>query len=380
MVETGYETGFTPPVHTVCCAHAAPQGGLTVSDDSSRTGPGANGAGGDRIGPPTIGDVARRAGVSKATASRALGPSRDRVSETLTMRVRAAAAELGYVRNRNARALARRQSDTIGLIVHDVSDPYFAEIARGVLAAAEAEDRLVVICNTYRDPEREARYVAELRAQRVAAVLMAGSSYTDHEAAEPLRAQLALTEASGARLVVMAPHGVGRAVLPDNRGGGILAARHLAELGHRHVLVAAGPAHLATIQNRLAGFCDAWREAGRSAPLVIHATFDREGGRAAVLDLPAEVTAVFALNDLMAVGAVRALGEKGRRAGVDVSVIGFDDIPLAADVSPALTTIRVPMEEIGRKAVAALHAQPADDPEWLPCELVVRATTAPTTE
>jgi LacI family transcriptional regulator len=328
-------------------------------------------------GPPTIGDVARRAGVSKATASRALGPSRDRVSEALTTRVRAAAAELGYVRNRNARALARKESDTIGLIVHDVSDPYFAEIARGVLAAAEAEDRLVVICNTYRDPEREARYVAELRAQRVAAVLMAGSAYTDHKAAEPLLAQLTLTEASGARVVVMAPHGVGRAVLPDNRGGGALAARHLAELGHRHVLVAAGPAHLATIQNRLVGFSEAWRDAGRGDPLVVHATFDREGGRDAVRGLPADVTAVFALNDLMAVGAAGALNASGRRVGADVSVIGFDDIPLAADVSPALTTIRVPMEEIGRRAVAALHSPPAGDPEWLPCELVVRATTSP---
>jgi LacI family transcriptional regulator len=331
----------------------------------------------DRMAPPTIGDVARRAGVSKATASRALGPSRDRVSETLTLRVQAAAAELGYVRNRNARALARKESDTIGLIVHDVSDPYFAEIARGVLATAEAEDRLVVICNTYRDPEREARYVAELRAQRVAAVLMAGSSYVDHAAAEPLRAQLTLTEATGARVVVMAPHGVGRAVLPDNRGGGILAARYLAELGHRHVLVAAGPPHLATIQNRLNGFREAWRDAGRRDPVVVHATFDREGGRASVRDLPADVTAVFALNDLMAVGVVSALTEMGRRVGADVSVIGFDDIPLAADVSPALTTIRVPMEELGRRAVAILHAGSAGDPEWFPCQLVVRETTAP---
>jgi LacI family transcriptional regulator len=291
--------------------------------------------------------------------------------------VRAAADELGFVANRNARALARSASDTIGLIVHDVSDPYFGEIARGVLAAADLEDRLVVICNTYRDPEREARYIAELRAQRVAAVLMAGSAYADPTAAETLREQLARTEASGARVVVMAPHGIGRAVLPDNWGGGVLAARHLADLGHRLVLVAAGPAHLATIQNRLNGFREAWGAAGRPEPLVVFESFDREGGHAAVAGLPSDVTAVFALNDLMAVGAMAALHAAGRRVPADVSVIGFDDLPLAADVSPALSTIRVPMEEIGRRAVAAFHEEATDGLEWFPCELVVRGTTAP---
>jgi LacI family transcriptional regulator len=332
---------------------------------------------------PTIEDVALRAGVSKATASRALSNSRDRVSSTLADRVRRAAAELDYVPNRNARALARSASDTIGLIVHDVSDPYFGEIARGVLASAGAEDRLVVICNTYRDPTVEARYVAELRAQRVAAVILAGSAYADPEAAEALRVELRRTRAAGARVVVLAPHGVGRAIVPDNRGGGSLAAAHLANLGHRHVAVAAGPAHLATIQNRLAGFRATWSAAGLPEPTVTFTSFDRAGGAAAVQQLHAvaaePVTAVFALNDLMAIGAMRALADAGARGGVDISVIGFDDIPLAGDITPGLTTIRVPMEELGRRAVAVLgEPDDGDDggSELIPCELVVRGTTA----
>lgn len=306
-----------------------------------------------------------------------LAGSRDRVSDGLAARVLEAAAELHYVPNRNARALARSESDTVGLIVHDVSDPYFSEIARGVLAAAADEDRLVVICNTYRDPAADARYIAELRAQRVSAVMLAGSAYLDPAAAAMVRRQLELTIATGTSVVVMAPHGVGRAVLPDNRGGGALAARHLAELGHRHVAIAAGPENLATIRNRLDGFLTEWRAGGLPEPTVTYASFDRAGGQRVVRDLatvsPA-ATALFALNDLMAIGALREIAESGRTAGVDLSIIGFDDIPIAADVTPGLTTIRLPMEELGRRAFAALGA-PGSGTDVVACELVIRAST-----
>lgn len=329
---------------------------------------------------PTIVDVAARAGVSKATASRVLAGSRDRVSDGLAARVLEAAAELRYVPNRNARALARSESDTIGLIVHDVSDPYFGEIARGVLAAAAAEDRLVVICNTYRDPAAEARYIAELRAQRVSAVLLAGSAYVDDDARETLHRQLELTIATGARVVVMAPHGIGRAVLPDNRGGGELAANHLAELGHRHVAIAAGPANLATIRDRRDGFLSVWRAFDLPEPDVTYTTFDRAGGRDVVrrlADTSPEATAIFMLNDLMAIGAMRELADTGRAAGSDLSIVGFDDIPAAGDMTPGLTTIRLPMEALGRRAFEVLGEEPDLPPEVLSCELVVRATARP---
>jgi len=327
---------------------------------------------------PTIVDVAARAGVSKATASRVLAGSRDRVSDGLAARVLEAASKLNYVPNRNARALARSESDTIGLIVHDVSDPYFSEIARGVLAAAAAEDRLVVICNTYRDPAAEARYIAELRAQRVSAVLLAGSAYVDDEARAMLHRQLELTIAAGAKVVVMAPHGIGRSVLPDNRGGGELAARHLADLGHRHVTVAAGPANLATVMNRLDGFLAVWRAAGLPEPFVTYTTFDRAGGQEAVRTIASAAptaTALFAMNDLMAIGAMRELADMGGVAGVDLSIIGFDDIPAAGDMTPGLTTIRVPMEQLGRRAFAVLGDEAGGASEVFGCELVVRGTT-----
>jgi LacI family transcriptional regulator len=329
---------------------------------------------------PTIVDVASRAGVSKATASRVLAGSRDRVSHGLAARVLEAAAELHYVPNRNARALARSESDTVGLIVHDVSDPYFSEIARGVLAAAAAQDRLVVICNTYRDPAAEARYIAELRAQRVSAVMLAGSAYVEDEARATLHRQLEITIAAGTSVVVMAPHGIGRAVLPDNRGGGALAAQHLLELGHRQVAIAAGPPHLATIRNRLDGFLTLWRDAGMPEPALTYTTFDRDGGRDTVRNLAVSspgATALFALNDLMAIGAMRELADTGRTAGADLSIIGFDDIPSACDMTPGLTTIRLPMEELGRRAFAALDDDDDRDAEVLSCELVVRGTTLP---
>lgn len=329
---------------------------------------------------PTIVDVAVRAGVSKATASRVLAGSRDRVSDGLAARVLEAAAELRYVPNRNARALARSESDTIGLIVHDVSDPYFGEIARGVLAAAAAEDRLVVICNTYRDPAAEARYIAELRAQRVSAVLLAGSAYVDEDARDTLHRQLELTIATGARVVVMAPHGIGRAILPDNRGGGELAAHHLAELGHRHVAIAAGPANLATIRDRRDGFLSVWRAFDLPEPDVTYTTFDRAGGRDVVRRLAntsPDSTAIFLLNDLMAIGAMRELADTGRAAGSDLSIVGFDDIPAAGDMTPGLTTIRLPMEALGRRAFEVLGEDPDLPPEVLSCELVVRATARP---
>lgn len=335
-------------------------------------------------GVPTLADVAALAEVSPATVSRVLGGGSTAVRPHLAERVRAAAEQLNYVPNRAARALASSRSDTIGLIVHDVSDPYFGEIARGVLATAAERGHLVVICNTYRDPATEARYVAELRAQRVGAILLAGSAVSPADpAADLLRNELETTIAGGTTVVAMTPYGVGRGVYPDNIGGGALAAELLLADGHRDVVIAAGPAKLVTITNRLRGFLDVWAAADAPAPTVIHETFDRVGGSAVVAAV-AEwgepgPTAVFALNDLMALGAVRELFARGYEPGVDVAVVGFDDIPLAADVRPGLTTIRVPMTDIGTRAIEVLSEVPDPDaaPEIFPCDIVLRDTTFP---
>lgn len=332
----------------------------------------------------TLNDVARLAGVSKATASRVLSGSRDRVSPELAARVMEAADELAYIPNPHAQALATAASPMVAVIVHDVGDPYFSEIARGALRVAAEQDRLVVICNTFRDPSRELAYVSEMRAQRIHAILVAGSSTLGLEMGGGLTDQLRAFREEGGRVAMMlAGHGH-PAVIPDNRGGGRLAALHLLELDHTEMGVIAGPAHLRSVIDRLAGFSGALEEAGAPPPAVVNTDFTREGGASAAGELLAarpDVTAILALNDLTAVGVIRHLVARGRDVPTDVSVVGFDDIPLAGDIDPGLTTIRVPMEEMGASAMRMVLGEEMDDePQIFPTELVIRESTAPSGE
>jgi LacI family transcriptional regulator len=301
--------------------------------------------------------VAARAGVSLATASRVLGGSRDRVSDALAERVIAAAHELNYVPNAQAKALARAASTTIGLVVHDVSDPYFSEIARGVLRAASDQGHLVLICNAYRDPERELQYVVELRSQRVHAIVMAGSGYNDRSAEEPLARELLAFHSAGGTVALIGRHHVALdTVLPDNVGGAVAVGRWLAAHGHHDIAVVAGPPTLTTIEDRLAGLRTGLDAHGvaLAGDLIRHVDFTRDGGYGAaceLLDGGRPFTAIVGLNDAMAIGALIACRDRSVIVPDDVSVIGFDDIPFAADVSPSLTTVRIPMEQMGLDAV-----------------------------
>lgn len=329
----------------------------------------------------TLEDVARRAGVSKATASRVLSGSRDRVSDSLAERVLAATRELDYVPNPHAQALATSASPMVAVVVHDVSDPYFSEIARGALGVAAREDRLVVICNTFRDPDREIAYVSEMRAQRIHAILVAGSSTLGLEMGGRLAKELAAFRDEGGRVAMMLSGQGHPSVEPDNRGGGAQAARHLLELGHVEMGVVAGPAHLRSMSERLAGFRQGLDEVGVPPPTVVHTDFTREGGWEAaerLVEASPSLTAVFALNDLQAVGAMRCLASRRMQVPGDVSVVGFDDIPLAADLDPGLTTIRVPMEEMGARAMELLLAADGEEePHIFETQLIVRGSTGP---
>ncbi|HZU19322.1 MAG TPA: LacI family DNA-binding transcriptional regulator [Candidatus Dormibacteraeota bacterium] len=333
---------------------------------------------------PTLSDVAGLAGVSMATASRALTGTR-RVDTRLRERVLAAARELGYAPNPHARALARAGDASIGVVVHDLTDPYFSEIVRGVLAEAEAQERMVLICNTWRDPDRELAYVASFRAQRLQTLVLAGSGVEDRRLGARMAAQIAGFEAAGGRAVLIGRHHApADAVVPDNLGGGRLLAEELLRLGHRRIGVISGPAGLTSTRDRLAGFRAALERAGVGLPdeQVVEGDFTREGGaRGAreLLDRVPGLTAIWALNDVMAVGALRALRERGRRVPEEVSLCGFDDIPLATDVTPELTTVHVPMVEMGaralRLALGPRHRQIRT--EHLPVHVVARGTTGP---
>ncbi|XVU30549.1 LacI family DNA-binding transcriptional regulator [Actinoplanes sp. CA-054009] len=327
----------------------------------------------------TLADVARHAGVSTATASRIINGSPKPVTEELRARVLAAVAELRYVPNAHAQMLARSHRNAVGVIVHDVSDPYFAEITRGLQRVATANGRLVIICNSFRDPAREMEYIDLLHAHQVAAIVIAGSGYLDGTAASELDDRMRAFEATGGRIAVIGRHQhPGDAVLPDNEEGGYLAGRHLFELGHTKIAAIAGPPSLTTTVDRLAGLHRAAAEHGATVH-VTHSDFTRDGGEAITAKLLADdpsLTAIAALNDSMAVGALAAMRAAGRR----LSVIGFDDMPIARDVTPALTSVRLPLTELGERAMTlALDAATDSAPrvEHVPAELILRDSTWP---
>lgn len=331
---------------------------------------------------PTISDVARMAGVSVATASRALNGTR-RVNLNLRGRVLTAADRLGYAPNPHARALAQARDASIGVVVHDVSDPYFSEIVRGMLAAANERERMILICHTSRDPGRELSYVAHFRAQRTEALVLAGSGLEDRDFGARMASEVLAFESAGGRVAFIGRHyAPGDAVIPDNVGGARTLARHLAELGHRRVGVISGPGHLTTTHDRLMGFRMGLRELGveLDPEHMTAGDFTREGGARGALELlrrDPELTAIWALNDVMAVGALGALRSAGMNVPGDVTLCGFDDVALATDVDPALTTVRVPMAEMGARALdLALQPRESDiRTEHLPTELVVRGTS-----
>lgn len=318
---------------------------------------------------PTLQQVAEAAGVSLATASRVLhGSGGRRVAAPLAERVTSAAARLRYVAHAPAQSLARSRSTVVGLLVHDIADPYFAAIAAGAMRVARDHDLMVLVANTFRDPALEADYLSRLRAQRARAVLLAGSAFTGHS----LEEELGAFAESGGRVVAIGGHGNKYdTVSVDNYGGGWQAATHLASLGHSRVGVITGPSTLASVQARLSGFSEVLPPRA-----VVEGDFTREGGRLSTLELMAgaEVTAIFALNDLMAVGALAALRELGR---TEVSVVGFDDLPVAVDVTPALTTVRLDLIAIGANAMELVLDDEHEPGRTVaaPAELVVRGST-----
>lgn len=334
--------------------------------------------------PATLADVARRAGVSLATASRVLNDSAYGVTAELRARVTAAALELQYVPNANAQALARASTSTVGVIVHDVSDPYFSELTRGIQLVGSRAGKLVMICNTYRDRERELAYIRLLHAHRVEALIIAGSGRDEREFSQKLAVQVAAFTAAGGRAVLIGRHNIaGDSVLVDNIGGGRAVAQALLGLGHRRIGVISGPPLLTATRDRFDGFRGALSEAGVELPdtQIANGDFSRDSGAAAAEELlgrSLDLTGIFALNDPMAIGALSVLRARGIAVPDTVSLIGFDDIPIARDITPALTTVRVPMVDMGAHAMEL--ALSPDAAEWrvvqLSTQLVLRGSTA----
>jgi LacI family transcriptional regulator len=341
--------------------------------------------------PVTLVEVAARAGVSPATVSRVLNGNYP-VAESTRQRVEEAVRELDYVVNAHARALLHATSGIVGVVLNDASDPFFAGIARGIQSAAAETSRLSVICNSEGDPAQEFAFLDLLRGHRADAVILVGAAPEDEEYRAAASARARGLRSSGTRLVLCGrpspgDDAPGDVVAIDNAGGSTAITRHLVELGHRRIAYVTGPDGRSTTTARLAGFRAALAEAGIAVDekLVVHGDFSRQAGREAVERLLATgrgFTAVLAANDLVAAGAVSALRAAGRRIPDDVSVAGYDNLPTAVDVWPNLTTVHVPLEEIGRKAIE-LAFGPVNAQETgtqavvtVPTELVVRDSTA----
>lgn len=332
----------------------------------------------------TLQDVADTAGVSLATASRAINGSARVVRAELRDRVLAVAAELGYVSNGPAQALARSTTSMVGVIVHDIADPYYATIAASIMRVAYEHGLLVLLADTFRRPELVVEYTRRLRAERAKAVILGGSGFRSRKYQTAIAREAAALAAAGTTLVCVGDHlPLADAVKPDNRRGARQAAEYLCALGHREIGIIAGPPALMVSRTRLDAFRDAARSAGVSIPAdrVVSGHFTREGGRLAALELLRRhpgLTAVAALNDLMAVGALTAIGEDLHlQVPGDVSVMGFDDLSAATDVAPRLTTVGLPLDQIGEAAMGLVLEPGRPEPRivHMPAKLLVREST-----
>jgi len=333
----------------------------------------------------TLLDVAKAAGVSLATASRALNGSTRRVRPDLQERVLAAADALHYSANAQAQAMARGRTNIVGLVLSDVTDPYFSSIAAGAIRAAEAHRLVVTMACTFGREERELDYLAALRGQRARAVIVVGSRVQDRALLDRLATEVRAFEQAGGRVAFISQRKIpADTVVVENRGGARALAEALAGLGHRRFAVLAGRADLLTARDRSAGFREGAGRAGGhvAAEDVVHGGFTRDGGYAAMaelLDRGTDATCVFAVNDVMAVGAMAALRDRGVALPSGMAVAGFDDIATLRDVTPALTTVRLPLEELGADALEMVVQEPAEQPRVrrVRGEVVLRESTPP---
>lgn len=316
-------------------------------------------------------DVAARAGVSQATASRVLNGSARVPGEGVADRVRTAARELGYVPNAQAQALARASTGLLGLVVHDIADPYFSSIARGVQAAARTAHKQVLLASTDRDFDVEHEAVSTFIAHRADAIVLAGSRQSGNLDRD-LEEEFGRYRDNGGRVVVIGqPLAFGGAVEPENQTGAAQLADALVDAGHTEFAVIGGPGSIRTAVDRRNGFVEALGRRGFTPSVEVSGAFTRDGGHAAARRLAAALgveagaggtpICVFAVTDVMAIGAIAAWRDLGLSVPGDLCVAGFDDIPTLRDHTPGLSTVALPLEDIGARAVELALCTPGGD-------------------
>lgn len=329
----------------------------------------------------TIKDVAKLAGVSPSTVSRALNNS-PLISEKTKARVREIAEKLGYERNELARGLVTGTSGALGLIVPDITNPFFAEIAKGVGDVAHAHGYGVLLCTTEGDLDREARYLRFLRRKRVDGLILSAVTADDPNLPELLHSSIPFILVSRLVRGLDVPFVVG-----DDRMGARLALEHLIQLGHREIAFIGGPPNVQSSQDRMEEFRRVLREYGlpERRGWAVFADFTQTAGREAaqkLLQRHPRPTAIFAANDVIALGVMEAAESLDISIPEELSLVGYDDISYAALPRIQLTTVAQPAYAMGQIAAEYLLGVCEGEAQeqlrfMLPPRLVVRRTTAP---
>jgi LacI family transcriptional regulator len=328
---------------------------------------------------PTIRDVAKRAGVAPITVSRVINNS-GYVSKETREHVEAAIAELGYVPNILARSLRSKKTHTLALVLTDITNPFWTTVARGVEDAANDGGFSVILCNTDESEIEQAKYLTVLLQKRVDGILLVPARST----AEPVE----LIQKQGVPVVVLdrrVPHGQVDVVRGDSEGGAYWLVRLLLTLGHRRIAILAGPQTVSTAVDRVAGYRRALAEASldASVELIYYGEYTQRGGYEMVqqaLTTTPWPTALFAANNFIAIGALKALRDAGLRVPEDMALVCFDDLPA---IDPFLTVAAQPAYEMGQRATELLLARlsgqtPQEYQEIvLPTEMIVRSSSGP---
>lgn len=333
-------------------------------------------------------DVAALAGVSTSTVSRVLGGTYP-VATSTKARVQRAMRELDFVVNAHARALAGARTKTVALMLDDVTGPFHAYIAKGVEQQATTEGRLCLLCTTHGDPQRELAVIELMREQQADAVIVVGGAWEDAEHLERMTHFAHALDRAGSRLVLagrppLGPDVPATVVEYDNQNGAYAITSHLLSAGHRRIALLGVVDRMTTTTQRLTGFTAAHRAYGLEPDpaLVVSGEFTRASGyqmTKRLLSADKQFTAIFAATDMVASGVLHALREANLRVPEDVSVVGYDDIPLALDLVPALTTVHVPHEELGRTAVRLAVNRDSEPVQHvtLGTHIVVRQSVSP---
>lgn len=304
--------------------------------------------GGGGVKSATIRDVAQRASVSVASVSRVLNGASP-VTEATRNRVLEAAEALQYVPHPGARSLSTNKTQTIGVVLPDLYGEFFSELIRGMDVAARALGYHLIVSSSHDDAEEASAAIRSMRGRVDGLIVL-----SPHLDAANLAAGL-----TGRTPVLLMNGGAdaGRpSIIVDNHGGAVQAVEHLVETGRRRIVHISGPNGNLEAETRLAGYMDAMARAGLPTT-VIQGAFTQTSGHEAGVELarrPTPPDAVFAGNDIMAVGAMLALQDAGLRVPEDVAIVGFDDVPIASLVRPGITTLRIQIAETGRRALERL--------------------------